>query len=188
MNFLCIGEVWEVTFLNLPETATEVRAGLGDAALLQRIKAWGGHLTVEASPDVAGRAVEDTLLALTKAGIQNLLIVAPYRLHDGRIYYLPSGDTGISAPEVVVDKQDLKALAEAAGLAEYASQWTDGKKVLMIWFFIDQAGKPVEITVAGAPMAPDIQAKIMRIVKVTTPAKRGTDPVPGVATVRIDFQ
>lgn len=132
--------------------------------------------------------MEDTLLALAKAGIQELVIVAPYRLHDGKIYYLPSGDTGVSAPEVVVDKQELKALAEAAGLAQFAYQWPDGKKSLMIWFFIDQEGKPVEVTGTGAPIAPDIRAKIIRIIKVTTPAKRGTDPVPGVATVRIDVQ
>jgi len=180
------GEIWEVSLLNLPDSATEVRAKLGDPALIQRIKTWGGLLTVETSPDVPGRAVEDTLLLLAKAGIENIHIVAPYLLHQGRIYYMPSSDTGVSAPELAIDKERLKELATANGLVH---EWSDGKKAVLIQVPIDQAGKPVAIiTVPRMSLLPAVEAKIIGTLKVAAPAKRGTEPVRGVATVRIEMQ
>jgi len=179
------GEIWEVSLLNLPDSATDVQAKLGDPTLIQRIKTWGGLLTVEASPDVPGRAVEDTLLALAKAGIEDIHIVAPYLLHHGKIYYMQSSDTGVSPPELVVDRERLKELATANGLVYESS----GKKVVLIQVPIDQTGKPVAIvTLPKVPLLPGVEAKIMGTLKVVAPARRGSEPVPGVAIVRIEIQ
>lgn len=182
------GEVWELTFLDLPDKADQVRARVGDTTMIEKIKAWKGvRLTVETSPDVSDRAVEETLHAMVKAGIQNIFIVGPYVLHRDRIYYMPSQDTGVSEPEVVVDKEQLKQLAAAPDLREQIYRWPDGRRSLMLQLLIDATGKVVEIRAGGVfSLSSDVRAKVTGTIKVATPAHRGTEPVPGVAMVRID--
>lgn len=182
------GEIWEASFLDLPDNASEVRTKLGDTGLIAKIKAWGGtRVTVETSPDVSSRAVEETLLAMAKAGIQNIFIVGPYIFHGGRLYFTPSQDTGVSEPELAVDKEQLRELALACGLMDKAYQWPNGKKALIFELLIDEAGKLVGMRL-GTPLDPKIEANLAPAIRVVAPARRGTGPVPGVAMVRIDVK
>jgi hypothetical protein len=183
------GEIWDASFLDLPDTASEVRTKLGDKTLIAKIKEWGGSLvTVESSPDVSSGAVEETVLAIYKAGIQDIHIVGrPFIFYAGRFYYQPSSDTGVSEPELVVDKERLRELAIASGLTDKAFQRPDGRSVLFFEFLIDEAGKLVRMRL-GTPLDPKVEANLAPAIRVVTPARRGNDPVPGVAVVRIDVK
>ena len=183
------GPIWEVTFVDLLDNSSEVRARLGDAALVEKIKSWAGtRVTVETSPDVSSQAAEATLLALIKAGIESFHVIGPYVVQGRRIYYMSSQDNGITDPELVIDRAMLREVAREYGLMEKAYRWPDGRRTLAIQFLIDESGKIAEILWGRSPFTADLQAKISAHVRVTKPAHRGVDAIPGVAMIRIDIQ
>lgn len=182
------GVAWEATFLSMSEVADQVQTRPGDAKLMGKIKSWGAKvIAVESSPDVASEDVEGTLLALWDAGIEKVQVVGPYILSRGKIYYEASVETGVSEPDVAVDKDLLRKFVRANSLSKGVYRWPDGRKTLLLQFLIDENGALVETRCPGTPLSPKLQTQISDLIKISAPAHRGAKTVAGVASLSLNL-
>jgi hypothetical protein len=184
------GDLWDASFLQIPGDTTEVRGRVGDASLLAKMKQFGSvQVTVEPSPEASEHAVEETIAALYSAGIENINMLGPYFPYGGRLYYFESTERGITAPQLAIDRQELRRLAVASGAREKMPAVPGGEKILGYYLLFDETGRLVAIRQIppAPPQFPEIE-KVLAATKVLSPGRRDQKPVRYVTLVMINLK
>jgi TonB family protein len=163
----------------------EYGTGLEGEALAAKIREGKGSVIVSIAPStplpVAEAAIGKVLRKYRPLEIQ---VTGPFRLHEGRLYYVPGPGTGITAPQLALEEDRLSALAAASGLAEETPRAGNVPRVLIYSLLIDEVGEIVAVQRMGGPEIPAVETELAHT-PVLAPGRRGPDPVPAVVFVEV---
>jgi hypothetical protein len=163
-------------------------SGLEGSVVLEKIRGSSESAAVTVDPRAPFGVVQDSIRALSDAGVRFSLEGA-YVWRDGRLYYAvpPSAgaiSVGVAAPELALDRRRLEAMARGATPPVGP---TGNRRPLIYRLFINEVGETVAVErVIGDPNDA-LEAALART-RVVTPARLRGDPVPCAVYVEVAVQ